>query len=320
MRRKLIRRLLTFVVITAFGMAAFLIGCDLLQAVRSKLVNDAVRRLYPASTLSFFDAIAVSAEAEGYDDVFQESSSDSNEVTAEDVFQISETPRSEAQTGWEDADTETVPAPPIHTDFITLYETNPDIVGWLSNEKEIDFPVVQRDNEYYLDHNFFNHKDSNGTLFLNPVNDVWPKDRILVIHGHAMRSGQMFGSLRLYKDEQYVREHPLIDFRTIYEEDKRYYVPIAGFDASMEPESRFYFDVLRFDFNSEEEFAAYIDTVLQFSYWHSPVKTDVNDDLLILITCSYLQTNGRFLLVCRELREDETPDEMVRFLNEEAWF
>ncbi len=209
--------------------------------------------------------------------------------------------------------------PEIQDDFKALFDANQDIVGWLTVGEQTDNPVVQRDNDYYLTHNFFGRSDSNGTLFLNQANHIWPRDKILLIHGHALRTGQMFGSLRKYKDEAYVRTHPIITFRTIYEDAPHCFVPIAGFDASMEMENRWFFDVLQFNFASPEEQTNYLELIQSLSYWHTPVKTETNDNLLILITCSYMHSNGRFILICRELRKEETIESVSAVLNNEAW-
>ena len=53
----------------------------------------------------------------------------------------------------------------MQEDFARLYEENPDVIGWLTAGETIDLPVVQRDNEYYLSHNYFGEWDSNGTVY-----------------------------------------------------------------------------------------------------------------------------------------------------------
>ena len=87
----------------------------------------------------------------------------------------------------------------------------------------------------------------------------------------------------------------------------------------MEMENRWFFDVLQFNFSSSEEQMNYLELVQSLSYWHTPVKTETDDNLLILITCSYMHSNGRFLLVCRELRKEETIESVSAVLNNEAW-
>ena len=47
------------------------------------------------------------------------------------------------------------------------------------------------------------------------------------------------------------------------------------------------------------------------SLWESPVDVNVDDKLLMLITCSYDLEDGRLMVVCRRLRDGETPEEVA---------
>ena len=52
-----------------------------------------------------------------------------------------------------------------------LQEINPDCVGWIQiPDTGLDYPVVYRDNQYYLTHNFMNEKASAGAVFLDISN------------------------------------------------------------------------------------------------------------------------------------------------------
>lgn len=217
--------------------------------------------------------------------------------------------------------------PEIQEDFYALYEANANTVGWLKAGERIDYPVVQKDNWYYLTRNFYGQKDSNGTLFLNQYCALFPRSDVLLIHGHNARSGAMFASLSKYEELDYAREYPLITFRTIYDEQDVYYTPVFAFNASMEEDNAEYVDIARVSFADDvyaedeepqgdterhsSEYQAYLDELAQLSIWQSPVDVNVDDELLILVTCSYYQENGRFLLVCRQLRECETPESIT---------
>ena len=203
----------------------------------------------------------------------------------------------------------------ISRDFQQLYAENPDIVGWLQAGESIEYPVVQSDNSYYLTHNFFRESDSNGALFLNADNVLIPRDNMLLIHGHNMKSGAMFGTLCQYESYEYLREHPIITFRTIYDDENVYYTPVFAFHASMDASNPEYFHITRFVFDTEEA-EAFFSEISALSVWDA--KTDVNadDSLLTLITCSYQQEDGRFMLVCRRLRENETASEIKVCYNE----
>ena len=207
----------------------------------------------------------------------------------------------------------------VHEDFEELYEKNPHIVGWLSAGESIDYPVVQHDNEFYLEHDYFGKEDSNGTLFVNAANNLNPRDSILLIHGHNMKSGAMFGDLDYYREYDYLAEHPIITFRTIWDEEDVYYVPIAAFDASMTKGENGYFNIgkIRFEFDipadenipaRSSELEEYIAQMREMSFWDSPVEADSTDQYITLVTCSYSHDNGRMMLVCRKLREGETTE------------
>ena len=70
-------------------------------------------------------------------------------------------------------------------------------------------------NEYYLDHNINQEKDRNGALFLDKDCDVINRSTNLIIYGHHMKSGRMFGNLDDYKSEKYYKKPPIIQFDTI---------------------------------------------------------------------------------------------------------
>ena len=216
-------------------------------------------------------------------------------------------------------------APSVAADLADAYAQNDDLVGWLKAGEGIDLPVVQSDNTYYLDHGFTGEEDRNGTLFLNMNNQLFPPDDVLLIHGHNMKDGSMFGTLPKFERYDYAKEHPLMTFQTIYDEEPVYYVPVSVFNASMLPDHSRYFDITQIVFPDDEAgevtdsstfrqssaFKAYLDELRAVSLWESPVDVNVDDKLLMLITCSYDLEDGRLMVVCRRLRDGETPEEVA---------
>lgn len=201
----------------------------------------------------------------------------------------------------------------IQSDFSALYEKNEDIVGWLIAGENVDHPVVWRDNTFYLDHDFYGSSDENGTLFVNEENTMWPADDVILIHGHNMNNGAMFGKLLNFLDYGYLSQYPLVSFRTIYDEDEYvYYVPVAAFNASMTEGNPEYFDILKMNFENAQDYQNYLDSLQAWSAWKSPAGVTPEDSLLMLVTCSYEQDDGRFMLVCRKLRDGETTDDIQR--------
>ena len=203
---------------------------------------------------------------------------------------------------------------PIQEDFRALYSANRHLVGWLEAGESIDLPVVQFDNEFYLTHDFYGRDSADGTLFVNEANQIWPPDDVIIIHGHNMRSGAQFGTLRRFESYRYARRHPLVTFRTIRDREDVRYVVVAAFNASMFEGNPEYFDIARLRFHDgpaeagKREMEAYLAAIDNLSLWHGPVKANADDRLLMLVTCSYYQDDGRFVLVCRRLRKGETPE------------
>lgn len=197
--------------------------------------------------------------------------------------------------------------PPVQASFGELLSHNPDTVGYLDLDGLISLPVVQRldDNDFYLTHNFDGAEAREGALFLDGVNRLVPEDDCLIVYGHNMKNGSMFGQLHRYEDPAYARRHPLIRFDTIYE--NRQYAPIAAFTASMDPADDHYFEVRQFLFD-ETGFELFALKLQARSAWRSPLEARYGDRLLLLVTCDYSDKEGRFILALRQLRPDESPD------------
>ena len=196
---------------------------------------------------------------------------------------------------------------------------NEDTVGWITTaDEKIDYPVVRGDDEYYLHNNFLKENDKNGSIFLTQYNVLKPRDTILHIYGHNMASGSMFGSLSKFLDEKYMREYPLVRFQTIFKEDKEdcWYVPVAMFSASMDSVDSAYFDVTPMLFDDKTEYQSYLDEIEKHSEWISPVDVTTDDELLMLITCSYNLSNSRYILTCRKVRENEDPEVLEKMIRD----
>ena len=207
---------------------------------------------------------------------------------------------------------ETVPA--IPEAFAELYAQNPHVVGTLEMDPDISLPVVQWDNSFYMDHDFDGNEDVAGTLFVDSRNTLWPQDDHILIYGHNMKDGSMFGSLNNYRNVGFLRNTVCIQFNTIYGDAQ--YVPFALFDASMTKDDPNYFKLIRLNFSEEQPLDAFLADVQSRSLFDIPVDVNEDDQLLSLVTCSYSMDNGRFIIMCRKLREDETPEQMSALLQQ----
>ncbi|MBQ7508142.1 MAG: class B sortase, partial [Spirochaetales bacterium] len=95
--------------------------------------------------------------------------------------------------------------PQILRRFEVLTQSNPDVVGWLTSARfyQIDFPVVQRDNEFYLDHDSSGAKNVSGAAFMDEYCSTWPRDDNLIVYAHNLASGEMFGSLFRMEEREF---------------------------------------------------------------------------------------------------------------------
>lgn len=191
----------------------------------------------------------------------------------------------------------------VRTALTPLYEINSDLVGWLSIPGVIDLPVVYRNNVYYETHDFYGREDKAGTLFLDKNHPLRSTTQNLLIHGHNMRDGTMFGRLLQYETNlSYVKDHGIIHFDTIYEEQT--YVVFAVMIASFNSSSSRYFDFYTHaTFASETEFTNYVYAVRARSLYSIPVDVRADDALLTLSTCL---DDDRLVILARRLRDGET--------------
>ena len=206
----------------------------------------------------------------------------------------------------------------LREDFEGLYEINDHVIGWITTGGNVDYPVLwkENDNDFYMTHDFNRDSDSAGSIFLDKRNVPEMTDDELLVYGHNMRSGAMFGDLDMYRDEDYLKANPMITLQNAYEGEPRKYVYFSMFDASMNSGDRTYIKITQFNFDTPEAKQEYIDTLLARSMYEMPIDVNADDQIVTLVTCSYSNDNGRFLLTGRALREGETEEEIRKLFAE----
>ena len=214
-------------------------------------------------------------------------------------------------TGQGDVSAESQPDSRILPKFAQLYEENPDLAGWLRIPgTKIDYPVLSRagDNDYYLDKNFRQQHDKNGSLILDCRNDIEspvesgmaPVRQNLIIYGHNMRTGVMFGTLKDYKDRSFCEEHMTILFDTLYEECEYRVVAAMLSAVAYEDEDVFrYYDAI--DISTEENFNAFWENVRDNAIYTTDEPVAYGDTCLILSTCDNYTEDGRFVLIAKKM-------------------
>ena len=187
-------------------------------------------------------------------------------------------------------------------EYQTLYNKNKSLIGWLKiDDTNIDYPVMQTvNNEYYLDHNYTQEYDRNGSLFLDKDCDVVHRNTNLIIYGHHMKSGKMFGNLSKYSSEDYCKKHSTIQFDTIYE--KGTYEVMYVFRSKIYNEDEIVFKYYQFlDAASEKEFTSNMQEMAALSLYDTGVTASYGDELLTLSTCDNSETDARFVVVAKKV-------------------
>lgn len=191
--------------------------------------------------------------------------------------------------------------------FAQLYEENPDFAGWLRIPgTKIDYPVMSRagDNNYYLDKNFEQQHDKNGSLILDYRNDISTNGTAvgqnLIIYGHNMSTGVMFGTLKDFKEKSFCDEHKTIIFDTLYEECEYRVVAAMLSGVAYEDEDVFrYYDAI--DISTEENFNVFQENVMSNAIYTTDETITYGDTCLILSTCDNYKEDGRFVLIAKKM-------------------
>ena len=186
-----------------------------------------------------------------------------------------------------------------------IYEINQDLVGWISIEDTlIDYPVVQcKDSEYYLKHDFYGKDNANGQIILDTKCDPYTPSYNLIISGHHMNSGAMFGKLPLYRDKKYWEKHKVVEFDTLMER-KKYVIFAVFYSADYdEDETGFRYNA---DIQYKLEAEQWLEEIKENQIYDTGFHARFGDEFITLTTCDRSRRrNGRFVAVARRIREGE---------------
>lgn len=183
--------------------------------------------------------------------------------------------------------------------FQDLLAENPDTIGWLTIDgTSVDYVVMHAPNEQdkYLHRDFYGNESRWGTLYVAESCDVRTSDNI-IIYGHHMRDGTMFGALAQYESAEFYRAHPTVRFDTIYGTGTYEIVAVVRTDATIGSSAFPYYSYTQA--NDPETHAEYAAYVTRNRLYDTGSSIQEGDRLLTLSTCNYHTTNGRLIVVCR---------------------
>ncbi len=182
----------------------------------------------------------------------------------------------------------------IFVDFDALSKENKDTVAYLKvNNTNIDYIVVKgKNNSYYLTHNFKKKWSNAGWVFADYRNNFDDNDKNIIVYGHNMRSGSMFGTLKkVLKKEWYLDDNNRkITFVT---KNGTYYYDIFSIYTIKSEE---YYITTDF---SDINFLEFVNKIKSRSIYDFNVDVDESDSILTLSTCT---TGGKKRVVVHAKR------------------
>lgn len=179
-------------------------------------------------------------------------------------------------------------------DFAAMQAEWPDVKGWVKiDDTRIDYPVVQgEDNIYYLNHLPNKTRNAAGAIMMDMSNQGDFSDMITILHGHHMKSGNMFGDLDLYLEEAYYLAHPTVKLYTPKGDCTAEIFAVCHVDAT-----KFQYPI---SFADAADFDAFVQDCIDKTPFDTGIVPQYGDQLLMLSTCAYvLYDDARLLVIAR---------------------
>ena len=177
-----------------------------------------------------------------------------------------------------------------------MHEENENFAGWLYVDgTNLEYPIMQGpDNKFYLSHDMDGAYDKYGMLILDENCNIGYDCPQLIIYGHNVNSGKLFGELLFYKEEAYCNYHPEICFDTLY--GRGTYTVFAAFTttvAEAEKDGKMFSNMNFTDKKTYDDFVTWAKSRSMYPRDCTPV---FGQEILSLVTCEHSDEDGRFIV------------------------
>jgi len=191
--------------------------------------------------------------------------------------------------------------------FEELQQMNAEVIAWLTVfGTTIDYPVVQgENNSKYVNTDVKGNYSLSGSLFLDYENAADFSDFNNIIYGHHMDKSVMFGGIEHFGEKTYFDEHR---YGTLFHHDQEYGIEFFAF-----------LEVDAYDFSiynvavAKNARTKFIENLLEKAKHTRHIGVQIDDNIVLLSTCTSDSTNGRHILAGRIT--DEIPQNI--FYSEE---
>lgn len=209
----------------------------------------------------------------------------------DDEVTLSERPIVSAQKGIKQ-DTETAIA--VH-DIYALQSCNDDCVGWIAiPDTTISYPVMYSptEPERYLHLSFYNEYSYSGTPFLDAR--CSPFEGNMIIYGHNMINGAMFGSLKCFLSKEFLLNHRTICLEL--QNDVHFFEVVSV--ASVESNDPWYSFINPTNAVQLAETVAELRSRARINIGELPME---GERILTLSTCTGWTQSSRLIVVAKEM-------------------
>lgn len=190
----------------------------------------------------------------------------------------------------------------VYDQYKALLDQNSDMVGWIAIDGTIiNYPVMHTPDrpDFYLKHNFEKAYSDYGVPYVDNNCLVDPPSDNIIIYGHHMKGGKVFGALESYKNVAFYREHPIICFDTL-----------AGGFGEYEILAVFKVYPANFPFHhfinatDEDSFDEYVSRCKSLAFYDTGITAEYGDKLITLSTCEYTRQGNRLVVVAKRIDSD----------------
>ena len=193
--------------------------------------------------------------------------------------------------------------------FSQLMAMNPDVCGWIvMDHTGIDYPIVQGDDNFeYLDKDALGNPEISGSIFLDWQNNRKFTDPYMVLMGHHMQAGKMFGDLDKYSDETFFQKNTT---GKIYLPDRVLYLETAAF-LTVDAYDKY---IYRTQWDNVSERQELLKRIYEQAQYTTGEELTTEDQMIALSTCSTSGTNARHVLVCRIVHSSASGKEVEKYM------
>ena len=267
------------VLILAFSFSVVFLGINYFFDMKSEKKMNDIRESVKASRLQFED-IGIPEE-------------ERKKNTGKKEKRIEEADR-DGKTGTENADNlSDADVLPIYRE---MHEANENFAGWLYVDgTNLEYPIMQGpDNKFYLSHDMDGAYDKYGMLILDQNCNIGYDCPQLIIYGHNVNSGKLFGELLFYKEEAYCNYHPQICFDTLY--GRGTYTVFAAFTTTVNEAEKNGKMFSNWNFTDKKTYDDFVSWAKNNSLYQRDYTPKFGDEILSLVTCEHSDDEGRFIV------------------------